>query len=203
MSAEAHRLPSFPDPTFWNFSAPTWDAEFRAWAAPLLKLSAEHAGILVVIIGQLIECAWRLRRINTAMADDAKLADRDHCRAQAEAQRAFSRAQADYQRWMREIARERERSGAVRGPAASGPAPQARADCAPAAPAQVLAPQAESCPVDGSTHTNNLVANEVPAAERRKALEQAALAAQRQANGPGWQPNRAQRRAMKRLQRQR
>jgi hypothetical protein len=164
MSAEARSLPSFPDPTFWNFSAPNWDAEFRAWAAPLLKLSAEHAGILVIIIGQLIECAWRLRRINTAMADDAKLVDRDQCRAQAEAQRAFSRAQADYQRWMREIERERERSGAVRTPRASQPAPQARADSTPAAPAQVLAPQAESCPADGSTHTNNLVANEVPKA---------------------------------------
>jgi hypothetical protein len=199
MSAEARSLPSFPDPTFWNLSAPHWDAEFRAWAAPLLKLSAEQAGILVVIIGQLIECAWRLRRINTALITDVKLADRDQCRALAEAQRSFSRAQVDYQRWMREIARERERSGAVRGPKPSGPAPQARADSGPEIPAQVLAPQAESCPVDGSTHTNNLVANEVPAAERRKALEQAALAAQRQANGPGWQPNRAQRRAMKRL----
>jgi hypothetical protein len=165
MSAEAHRLPSFPDPTFWNFSAPHWDAEFRAWAAPLLKLSAEQAGILVIIIGQLIECAWRLRRINTALADGAKLADRDQCRAQAEAQRAFSRAQADYQRWMREIARERERSGAVRTPRASQPAPQARADSAPAAPAQVLAPQAESCPPNGSTHTNNLVANDPPRPE--------------------------------------
>jgi hypothetical protein len=199
MSAEARSLPSVPDPTFWNLSAPNWDAEFRAWAAPLLKLSAEHAGILVIIIGQLIECAWRLRRINTAMMTDANLADRDQCRAQAEAQRSFSRAQADYQRWMREIARERERSGAVRGPKPSGPAPQARADCAPAAPAQVLAPQAESCPVDGSTHTNNLVASEVSAAERRAAAVQAALEALAQAGGPGWRPNRAQRRAMKRL----
>jgi hypothetical protein len=203
MSAEAHSLPSFPDPTFWNLSAPNWDAEFRAWAAPLLELSADQAGIMVVIIGQLIECAWRLRRINTALADGAKLADRDQCRALAEAQRAFSRAQADYQRWTREIARERERSGGARVSKAPHPASQARADCAPVPPAQVLAPQAESSPADGSTHTNNLVANEVPAAERRKALEQAALAAQRQANGPGWQPNRAQRRAMARLHRSR
>jgi hypothetical protein len=199
MSAEAHRLPSVPDPTFWNPSAPTWDAEFRAWAAPLLKLSAEHAGLAVIIIGQLIECAWRLRRINTVLADDAKLADRDHCRAQAEAQRAFSRAQADYQRWTREIARERERSGAVRGPAASHPALRGVAESDSVPLAQVLAPQAESCSPNVSTHTNNLVASEVSAAERRAAAVQAALAALAQAGGPGWRPNRAQRRAMKRL----
>jgi hypothetical protein len=209
MSAEARSLPSFPDPTFWNFSAPTWDAEFRAWAAPLLKLSAEQAGIMVIIIGQLIECAWRLRRINTVLADDAKLADRDQCRAQAEAQRAFSRAQADYRRWVRETERERERrprSGAPSDLAAlAAPPPLSTlngSEVKPQADSQ-QSDAAERPGPDGSTHTNNLVASEVPAAERRAAAVQAALAAQRQANGPGWQPNPAQRRAMKRLQRQR
>jgi hypothetical protein len=197
MNAEAHSLPMSPDPTFWNFSAPHWDAEFRAWAAPLLKLSAEHAGILVIVIGQLIECAWRLRRINTALADDAKLADRDQCRAQAEAQRAFSRAQADYQRWMREIARERERSDIVRGPKAPHPAPQARADFAPVPPAQVLASQAESSSPDGSTHTNNLVANGAPERALQQLAEQAMRMALAPSVVPGWRPNRAQRRAMK------
>jgi hypothetical protein len=201
MSAEARSLPSFPDPTFWNFSAPHWDAEFRAWAAPLFKLSAEQAGIMVVIIGQLIECAWRLRRINTVLADDAKLADRDQCRAQAEAQRAFSRAQADYQRWMREIARERERSGIVRGPKAPHPAPQDRADSGPEIPAQVLAPQAESCPVDGSTHTNNLVAIGAPERALQALAEQAIQTVLEAPVVPGWRPNRAQRRAMKRRRR--
>jgi hypothetical protein len=198
-----------PDPTFWNPSAPTWDAEFRAWAAPLLKLSAEQVGLAVIVIGQLIECAWRLRRINTTMATDANLTHRDWCRALAEAQRAFSRAQVDYRRWVRETERERERRPR------SGAAPDLAALAAPPPLStsnwSEVKPQADSQQSDaaerpgpyGSTHTNNLVASEVPAAERRAAAVQAALAAQRQANGPGWQPNRAQRRAMKRLQRQR
>jgi hypothetical protein len=201
MSADAHSLPMLPDPTFWNFSTPHWDAEFRAWAAPLLKLSAEHAGILVIVIGQLIECAWRLRRLNTTLADETKLADRDQCRAQAEAQRAFSRAQADYQRWMREIARERERSGAVRTPRASQPALQVRADSAPEIPAQVLASQAESCPHDESTHTNNLVASGAPERALQQLVEQATRVALGQPAVPEWRPNRAQRRAMKRRRR--
>jgi hypothetical protein len=201
MSAEARSLPMFPDPTFWNLSAPNWDAEFRAWAAPLLKLSAEQAGIMVIIIGQLIECAWRLRRINTALITDVKLADRDQCRALAEAQRSFSRAQADYQRWMREIARERERSGAVRTPRASQPALQVRADSAPEIPAQVLAPQAESSPADGSTHTNNLVASDAPERALQQLVEQATRVTLGQPAVAEWRPNRAQRRAMKRRRR--
>jgi hypothetical protein len=207
MSAEARSLPMSPDPTFWNPSAPTWDAEFRAWAAPLLKLSAEQVGLAVIVIGQLIECAWRLRRINTTLTADANLTHRDWCRALAEAQRAFSRAQADYRRWVRETERERERRPR------SGAAPDLAALAAPPPLStpnwSEVKPQADSSQSDaaerpgpdGSTHTNNLVANEMPAAERRKALEQAVVAALRQANGPGQPLNRAQRRAMARLHR--
>jgi hypothetical protein len=182
MSDDAHILPLFPEPTFWNPSAGDWDEEFRAWAEPLLKLSAEHAGIAMIVIGQLIECAWRLRRINTTLAADANLTRRDWCRARDEAQRAFARAQTDYQRWVCETERARERRGGVRGAAgtrrgASGPVPDTSALATPATPPPIPVPKwseakpqaashssVTSKPSDpgASTHTNNIVANGVP-----------------------------------------
>jgi hypothetical protein len=168
MSDAARTIPMTPDPTFWNPSAGDWDADFRAWAAPLLKLSAEHAGIAVIIIGQLIECAWRLRRINSTLAADANLTHRDWCRALAEAQRAFSRAHTDYQRWTRTIERGRERMG---GRGAAPDATAARrvsrgfADSAPSTRTQAATRHedtADQPEPNGSTYVHNLVANGAP-----------------------------------------
>jgi hypothetical protein len=95
-----------------------WDGLFRSWAEALLQKYDDFGGMVSMLIGQFIACAWRLRYINYYELPSHGMNNRDWMRAHKFAQHAFSRAQIDLVRWLRLLLPEYRRRAKLGDPRA-------------------------------------------------------------------------------------
>jgi hypothetical protein len=95
-----------------------WDRAFRAWAEALLVQYETFGGMISMLIGQVIACAWRLRYVNYYELSTGGMTNRDWMRAHKFAQHAFSRAQIDFTRWARLLLPELRRRAKLGDPSA-------------------------------------------------------------------------------------
>jgi hypothetical protein len=98
--------------------AETWDSLFRTWAEALLAKYEDFGGMISMLIGELIACAWRLRHVNYYELSSGGMSNRDWMRAHKHAQHAWSRAQIDFARWARLLLTEYRRRAKLGDPQA-------------------------------------------------------------------------------------
>jgi hypothetical protein len=95
-----------------------WDRRFRAWAETLLLQLDGFGGMIGMLVGQFIACAWRLRYVNYYEVPSKGMNNRDWMRMHKFAQHACSRAQIDLVRWMRLLLTEWRRRAKLGDPQA-------------------------------------------------------------------------------------
>jgi hypothetical protein len=95
-----------------------WDRRFRAWAETLLLQLDGFGGMVSMLVGQFIACAWRVRHVNYYELPSQGMNNRDWMRMHKFAQHACSRAQIDLVRWMRLLLTEWRRRAKLGDPQA-------------------------------------------------------------------------------------
>jgi hypothetical protein len=95
-----------------------WDRAFRAWAETLLLQLDGFGGMISMLVGQFIACAWRVRHVNYYELPSGGMNNRDWMRMHKFAQHACSRAQIDLVRWMRLLLSEWRRRAKLGDPQA-------------------------------------------------------------------------------------
>jgi hypothetical protein len=95
-----------------------WDHRFRAWAETLLLQLDGFGGMISMLVGQFVACAWRVRYVNYYELPSQGMNNRDWMRMHKFAQHACSRAQIDLVRWMRLLLTEWRRRAKLGDPQA-------------------------------------------------------------------------------------
>jgi hypothetical protein len=147
----------------WPVESDEWDHLFRAWAEALLKQLDDFGGMVSMLIGEYIACAWRLRHVNYYELPSKGMSNRDWMRAHKFAQHAWSKAQIALVRWTRLLLPELRRRAKLGDPSAEGRI-AALLDLPPLPPPPDLSQgdetpedQDEAAARDSSTHTFNSV----------------------------------------------
>jgi hypothetical protein len=145
----------------------TWDGLFRAWAEALLAKYEDLGGMVSMLVGELIACAWRLRYVNYYELSGGGMTNRDWMRAHKHAQHAWSRAQIDFVRWARLLLPEYRRRAKLGDPQAEARI-AALLDLPTAPPPpdldEIYRDAPEAGKADASTDTLNSVPSEPPRA---------------------------------------
>jgi hypothetical protein len=159
------QTPKTPRPTTtpWPVESDSWDYLFRAWAEALLAQLDGFGGMVSMLVGEYIACAWRLRYVNYYELPSKGMSNRDWMRAHKFAQHAWSKAQIALVRWTRLLLPELRRRAKLGDPTAEARI-AALLDLPPLPPPPDLsqvdeAPEdrTETTAHDTSTHTFNSV----------------------------------------------
>jgi hypothetical protein len=102
----------------WPVESDEWDDLFRTWAEALLAQLDSFGGMVSMLIGEYIACAWRLRYVNYYELPSKGMSNRDWMRAHKFAQHAWSRAQIALVRWTRLLLPELRRRAKLGDPSA-------------------------------------------------------------------------------------
>jgi hypothetical protein len=160
--------PAQPATVAWPVESDSWDYLFRAWAEALLAQLDGLGGMVSMLVGEYIACAWRLRHVNSYELSSKGLSNRDWMRAHKFAQHAWSKAQIALVRWTRLLLPELRRRAKLGDPTAEARI-AALLDLPPLPPPPDLTQvdkgqedQAEAAAHDASTHTFNSVPTRSP-----------------------------------------